>query len=210
VKRSLKIIQRRENVECERDRESFWRLRGGSQFRRGGRGLLQNEGATLVEVAVAASIYFSLFFGIIETCLALYTFNFVADAAREGSRYAIVRGANSCNVSSTFSNCNLLPTKITSSTNNPILTYIESVHYPGLNASNLSATVTWWVASQNANGQTSWTTACTAATDANGNPCNNVGNAVKVVVTYKFPWSIPWLPNGTLSVNSTSEMMISE
>ncbi|MGA8671069.1 MAG: TadE family protein [Terracidiphilus sp.] len=207
MKRSLK---RRENVVREEDRESSWRLRGGSQLGRRVRGLLRNEGATLVELAVAASIYFSLLFGIIETCFALYTFNFVADAAREGSRYAIVRGANSCNVSSTFPNCNLLPTDITSSTNNPILTYIESVRYPGLNASNLSAAVTWWVASQNANGQTSWTTACTGVKDANGNPCNNVGNAVKVVVTYRFPWSIPWLPNGTLSVNSTSEMMISE
>ena len=163
-----------------------------------------------MEFAVAISAYFALFFGVIELCLSLYCYNFVCDAARAATRYTSVRGSQSCVVSSTFPNCNLLPTGITSSTNNPVLSYIETFHYPGLNSTNLSATVTWWVASQNANGQTSWTTPCTGATDSNGNPCNNVGNAVKVVVNYNFPMSIPFWKNGTLPVTSTSEMVIAE
>jgi Flp pilus assembly protein TadG len=172
--------------------------------------LESDDGAVLVEFAVAASAYFALFFGVIELCLSLYCYNFVCDAARAATRYTSVRGSQSCTVSSTFPNCNLLPTNITSSTNNPVLSYIETFHYPGLTASNLSATVTWWVASQNASGQTSWTTQCTGATDSNGNPCNNVGNAVKVVVNYNFPISIPFWKRGTLPVTSTSEMVIAE
>ena len=177
---------------------------------RGPEQLESDHGAGLVEFAVAISAYFALFFGVIELCLSLYCYNFVCDAARAATRYTSVRGSQSCVVSSTFPNCNLLPTGITSSTNNPVLSYIETFHYPGLNSTNLSATVTWWVASQNANGQTSWTTPCTGATDSNGNPCNNVGNAVRVVVNYNFPISIPFWKNGTLPVTSTSQMVIAE
>jgi Flp pilus assembly protein TadG len=162
-------------------------------------------------MAIAASIYLSLFFGIIEISLALYAYNFVSDAAREATRYAVIRGANSCYPNSNFPNCNLLPTNITSTTDptaNPVLAYIDSLNYPGLSPSNLSATVTWWVATQNGTGNTSWTTACTGSTDSNGNACNAEGNAVKVVVTYRFPLSIPWLPASTLSISSMSQMVI--
>lgn len=171
-----------------------------------------DSGASIVEFAVAASIYFSLFFGVIEFCMAVYAYNFVSEAAREGSRYAVVRGSQSCTVSSTFPNCNLLPTSITSSTNNPVLTYIDSLGFPGLNANNLSAAVTWWEPTKNGSGNSSWTTTqCVGATDATtGVPCNVKGNMVKVVVTYNFPIMVPWWKAGTLPVTSTSEMMISE
>ena len=106
--------------------------------------LESDHGAGLVEFAVAISAYFALFFGVIELCLSLYCYNFVCDAARAATRYTSVRGSQSCVVSSTFPNCNLLPTAITSPTNNPVLSYIETFHYPGLNSTNLSATVTWW------------------------------------------------------------------
>jgi Flp pilus assembly protein TadG len=171
----------------------------------------REDGASLVEMAIASAIYLSLFFGIVEFSLALYSYNFVSDAAREATRYAVIRGTNSCTPNPSFPNCNLLPTSITSTTDptaNPVLAYIDSLNYPGLSPSNLSATVTWWVATQNAAGNTSWTTACTGSVDSNGNPCNAEGNAVKVVVTYKFPLSIPWLPASTLRVSSTSQMMI--
>lgn len=172
----------------------------------------REEGSSLVEMAVASAVYLALFFGIIEFCLALYSYNFVCDAAREATRYAVIRGADSCYPNSAFPNCNLLPTNITSTTdptNNPVLQYIETLSYPGLKPGNLSATVTWWLGTQNSSGNMTWTTACTGTVDTvNGNACNAEGNAVKVVVTYNFPLAIPWLPASSIPVTSSSEMMI--
>lgn len=182
-------------------------IHGGQQS------IVSDSGATLVEFALSASIYFSLFFGVIEFCLAMYSLTFVSEAAREATRYVAVRGSQSCTISSTFPNCNLLPTNITSTTvpaNNPVLAYIDSLGYPGLSASNLSAAVTWWEPTVTS-GNASWTTACTGATDTTtGLACNLKGNMVKVVVTYNFQLAIPFWKSVTWPVTSTSEMMIDE
>lgn len=181
-----------------------WVGRGGARLRR-------EDGASLVEVAVSLAVYLSLLFMVIEMSLALYSYNFVSDAAREATRFAVIRGENSCVPNPTFPNCNLQPGSITSTTNpnrNPVLAYIGSLRYPGLDARNLSADVTWWVAKQNASGNTSWTTSCTGSVDVHGNACNAEGNAVKVVVTYSFPLSIPWIRPTITRVSSTSQMVI--
>ena len=52
------------------------------------------EAAELVEFALAAGIFFTLIFGIIEFCLAIYAGSFVAFAAQQGTRYAMVRGSD--------------------------------------------------------------------------------------------------------------------
>jgi hypothetical protein len=178
-----------------------------------GKEILGEQGATLVETAVALTVYLCLFFGLVWFSMALYTFNFVSDAAREATRWAAVRGANSCFISSSFPSCNLLPTNITSNTdpaNNPVLAQIESLGYPALSAGNVSASVTWWEPTVDANGHTTWTTPCTGAKDGNGTPCNAVGNAVKVVATYNFPLGIPFWNRGNVTLNSTSQMVINE
>src|SRR5579863_1035600 len=123
-----------------------------TQTRQWGRRFAREDAASLVEVAVSAAVYLSLFFGIIQFCMALYSYNFVCDAAREASRWLAMRGANSCYPNAAFPNCNLLPTDVTSATDptkNPVLQYIDTLNYPGLNASNLSVTPTWWLATQN-------------------------------------------------------------
>jgi TadE-like protein len=176
-----------------------------------GRLLGCQRGTSLVEVAVSLAVYLSLMFGVIEFSMAVYAYNFVSDAAREATRYAVIRGENSCVPNPGFPNCNLQPGSITSTTNpqnNPVLEYIDSLRYPGLNPSNLSAAVTWWVAQQNENGNTSWTIQCAGSVDLHGNPCNAEGNAVKVVVTYRFPLSIPWMKPTIARVSSTSQMVI--
>jgi len=178
------------------------------------RGILCEEGTTLVEMALASTILLSALFGVIAISLALYVYNYVSDAAREATRYAIVRGPDSCVIASTFPNCNLNPTKITSSTDptkNPLLNYVYNMGYPGLDRSKLTATVNYYAAStvQVGSGptgysQTSWsTTPCTTAT------CNNRGNAVQVTVTYPFPLSIPFWRSTTVNISSTSQMVIS-
>ncbi|HUB29057.1 MAG TPA: TadE/TadG family type IV pilus assembly protein [Terracidiphilus sp.] len=192
----VRRLARRANA---RKRGAWWRWAQGQ------------DGASLVEVAVSLAVYLSLLFSVIEISLALYAYNFVSDAAREATRYAVIRGANSCVPSPGFPNCNLQPGSITSTTNpsaNPVLAYIDSLRYPGLDPNNLSTDVTWWVASQNASGVTSWTVQCTGRVDVKGNACNAEGNAVKVVVTYQFPLSVPWLRPTIAHVSSTSQMVI--
>lgn len=170
-----------------------------------------DDGASLVEVAVSLSVYLMLLMAVIELLLTLYSYHFVSDAAREATRYAVIRGANSCYPNPAFPNCNLGPPSITSATNpnrNAVLQYIDSIRYPGLDPKNLSADVTWWIAQQNANGNMSWTTQCSRQLDAKDNPCNAEGNAVRVVVTYDFPLTLPWMRASLIKVSSTSQMAI--
>ncbi len=177
----------------------------------------REDGASLVEFALSASVLFMMLIGILQISLALYTYNYVCDASREATRYAVVRGAQSCTISKTFPDCNLLPSDVTSATNpasNPLLAYIENLGYPGMNPANLSANVTWWSSNVTQGGAggfstTDWNTQCTG-TDLNAQPCNTPGDAVQVVVTYAFPLNIPFLNNATINLTSTSKMVINE
>jgi Flp pilus assembly protein TadG len=146
----------------------------------------QNEGSALVEMGLVCGILFAMLFGIIEFSLALYTYNYVSDAARDGSRYAIVRGS-SCSV---LTNCNATAAQIQS--------YVQSLGYPGMNSANTTVTTTWY--SPSTTSPLTWTLC--------GTTCNAPGDAVRVKVVYSFPLSIPFVPKSTLSLQSTSQMVI--
>ena len=55
--------------------------------------LLREDGASIVEMALASAVVMGMLFGVTYMSLALYTFHYISEAAREGSRYAIVRGS---------------------------------------------------------------------------------------------------------------------
>ena len=150
------------------------------------------EGAALAEFAVSCVILIPIFFGFIETCLAFYAYNFVSDAAREASRYAMVRGANSCTDLPGLANCDI-------TTSAPLQTYVQSLGYPGLNPSNLVVSVKFYKASTTL--PTTWTTSCAT--------CNQPGNQVQVTVRYNFPIGIPFWHVSTISIGSVSSMVIS-
>jgi len=153
------------------------------------RRLAGTEGATLVEFAVSCLILLPMFFGFIETCMAFYTYNFVSDAAREASRYAMVRGATCTGLP----DCNI-------TTAAPLQSYVVSLPYPGLNPSNLVVAVKFWKASTTL--PMTWT-ACAIA-------CNQPGNQVQVTVRYNFPIGIPFWKVTTISIGSVSSMVISQ
>ena len=50
-------------------------------------------GDTIVEFAMSSIILFTLIIGVMTICFALYSYNITAEVAREGCRYAIVRGS---------------------------------------------------------------------------------------------------------------------
>jgi Flp pilus assembly protein TadG len=149
------------------------------------RTLRAEAGSSIVEFALASIILFALVFGVMAICFALYSYNVVSEAAREATRYAIVRGS-ACK---TLSNCNIDQTGLQ--------TYIRGIAFPGI--SPLSLTVA-------ASATTPAGTTCTGTLT----PCNVPGNPVQVTVTYTFPLGIPFMPSRTLTMSSTSQMIISQ
>jgi Flp pilus assembly protein TadG len=164
-------------------------------LRSSSKGVLREDGASIVEMAFSSVVLFGMLFGIIYMSFALYTYHYISDAAREGSRYAMVRGSTSCaNSSSLLSNCN--------ATSGQIQTYVQYLGYPGIDALHkMVVTSTWYKAS--ASQPTTWSL-CSTGT------CNAPGNIVKVQVTYSFPLGIPYVGSRTLSMTSTSQMVIAQ
>lgn len=178
----------------------------------------REEANSLVEMAlVSALVFLPTLFAIIQFSLALYTYNFVNMAARQATRYAVVRGAPSCNISKNFPNCNLGPSggsnPTTTSGSAALQTYVQTLAYPGIDVTKLTVTATWLnkVVSTGTNGysKTTWSGSCTT-TDAYLQPCNTPGDAVQVQVVYQFPLNIPFWKSATLNLTGTSQMVINE
>ena len=155
--------------------------------RRIGSGLFRGEdGLAAVEVAMTASVLFTTLIGLMKMCMSIYTFHFVAEAAREGTRYAIVRGAK----------CTTFASACPASADQ-IGTYVKTLGYPGISSSAMTVTTTWATYPAGK--------VCTPSTT-----CNNPADAVSVYVQYAFPLSIPFMSNRTYTMKSTSTMIISQ
>lgn len=178
-------------LRTKRDREEradLFRLLGSQLFR----GSIQSQsprgetGSAMVEMAISMVLLLTILFGLIEMCFALYTYHYISDAAREGTRYAIVRGS-SCQVSGV--SCTVTAAQIQS--------YVQDLGFPGINSSATTVTTAW-------SGYPAGS-ACSPSAS-----CNNPGNMVQVTVNYQFPLAIPFIPSSTLSMSSTSSMVISQ
>ena len=139
----------------------------------------------------------TVLFGIMDFSRFLYTYHFVSEVAREGTRYAVVRGSTfgstACASPSTFA-CNATAANVQS--------YVQSLAPPGVASGSLTVTTTW--------PGTAPTGAATACTTTNGN--NSPGCLVQVVVSYPFKFMFPFMPksSSTWTVSSTSVMTISQ
>jgi Flp pilus assembly protein TadG len=142
-------------------------------------------------MAVSLITLLTLMFAVIEGGLAVYSYHFIAEAAREGARYAMVRGS-SC--TSFTSACPATAAQIQS--------YVTGLGYPGINTAASAMTVTAiWCAPTG-----STPPACSAGTNA-------PGQIVRVSITYKFPLQLPFLPPSvakTLTMVTSSQMVISQ
>ncbi len=142
-------------------------------------------GSAAVEMALSMFILLSVLIGVFELCLALYSYHYVSEAAREGSRYAIVHGST-CTVSGI--SCTVTAAQIQ--------TYVQNLGYPGINPSNMVVTTTW--SAYPAGGS------CVAV------GCNGPGDLVTVSAQYSFNLAIPFVNRSALSLTSTSSMVISQ
>ena len=54
------------------------------------------EGSAIMETAMSSLILLTFLFGVFEAGFMVYSYHFISEAAREGARYAIVRGRAEC------------------------------------------------------------------------------------------------------------------
>jgi len=145
------------------------------------------RGSTLTEFALILPLLLAAMFGVIDFGRALYTYHFVSDAAREASRWASVRGSQCI---AGLPGC---PAGVSD-----VQDYVTSIVPPGIDPSTTSLTVTpaWLPPPGNP-------ASCTGAP-------NSPGCAVQVQVSYKFKFFLPFMPRSTYTMQSTSEMVISQ
>ncbi len=142
----------------------------------------------MVETAVVLTTLLAIMFGIVDFGRALYTYTFVAQLAREGARWAIVRGSK---CSTLGDHCNAQSTDVQ--------TYLRGLNEGATNASSITATLTF--------------PSCPAGVPAGSQ--NAPGCLAKVTVTYPFQFIMPFMPKSgnqlaTINMSSTSQMVISQ
>jgi Flp pilus assembly protein TadG len=54
---------------------------------------LGEDGGTLIETTLALPVLLGVIFCFMEVCTAFYSYNMISEAAREGTRYAMMHGA---------------------------------------------------------------------------------------------------------------------
>jgi Flp pilus assembly protein TadG len=140
------------------------------------------SGQTLVEFAVSLGLLLTSVFTLMELSLLFYTYSTISECAREGSRYAMVRGSTcttgagaSCTASATAVN-----------------TYVSGLKYPNPGGGAMSVNTTY-----SADGITFTTTGNNAPNDF-----------VRVNITYTFPIRMPFVPKKSLSLSAQSQMYI--
>ena len=142
----------------------------------------KEDGSEVVEFALTSTVFFALLLGIIEFGVCIYANNFVATAAQQGTRYAMVRGSDWTSACASTSSYGCAAT----TTN--VQNYILSQPHGGINL--VAADITVTQMTTNADGAT-----CVA---------NSKGCQVKVKISYPFQLNIPLLPASYSTVTLTS------
>lgn len=145
----------------------------------------RERGVSLPETALVTGVLLALLFGIVDFGRAIYTYAFVAQLARQGARWAIVRGSQ-C---SQLDHC--------SAESSDVQTYVQSLSLGATSGSKISVAATWPPGS------------CPAGAASTNAP----GCTVVVTVTYPFKFMMPYMPGGslaTINMSSTSQMVISQ
>jgi Flp pilus assembly protein TadG len=139
------------------------------------------RGASLAETAIVMGVVLALLLAVIDFGRLMYTYAFVAQIAREGARWAIVRGAN-CTV---LDHCNAQSTDVQ--------TYVQSLSEGATNPSNILVVATWGN--------------CPAGLSNNAPGCSV---SVNVRYPFSFVAPLVAVPNMQVWMSSTSQMVVSQ
>lgn len=147
------------------------------------------EGATTVEFVLIATLLLTVLFGLIAFGQALYAYNLVSEAAREGTRFAMVRGSTCAGWPSA---CPATATDVQS--------YVQ-----GILAQEIYV---------NPNSGGPWSVAVNTSWPANNPGCTGVANSpgcvVQVQVQYNFTLGLAFIRNATMNISSSSQMVIAQ
>lgn len=144
------------------------------------------RGVSMIEMALVVSVTLLIVFGIMDFGRFMYTDHAVANLARAGSRWAMVRGS-------------LSTSPATATT---VSTYVQGIPTPLLAPASITVTTTWPGTSPG----TITASAPTCPASAGGSP-NAPGNFVCVQVSYTYNFIV--LPEASHTFTRTSEMLIS-
>ncbi|HEX8710957.1 MAG TPA: TadE/TadG family type IV pilus assembly protein [Terracidiphilus sp.] len=154
-----------------------------------------DRGSQLVETALTLLVLMGLILGVIQGSMAVYSYHYLANAAHEATRYAIVRGTGwgtSC-ASYGSSQC-------TASADN-IRNWVANRGFPGINITPSEVYVSYF-----STPQTSTSMNCS---DGSTTPLG-AGNIVQVTICYPYTFSLPAFGTYTYHLGSTSQMMIAQ
>jgi Flp pilus assembly protein TadG len=146
------------------------------------RSIENSEGQALVEFALTILFIFLLFVGMLEMIFLMYAYNTLADAAKEGIRYAVVHGTGNSNCSGPGLPSATPPVTCSDTAGNNVKTAVTN--FAGLSMQSVPASKV--TVSYNPNG-------------ANGVACNTPGCLVRVTVntSYRPIFGLGW-PTVTL------------
>jgi Flp pilus assembly protein TadG len=91
------------------------------------------DASALIEFVLTSSVLFTLLFCFMEVCLVFYSYDLISEAAREGTRYAMYRGA-SC-PSSSNPTCEVTATQVN--------TYVSGLVWPNLGGGTITPNTTY-------------------------------------------------------------------
>jgi Flp pilus assembly protein TadG len=141
------------------------------------------RGSALVESAIVLSLLLTLMFGIVDFGRAFYAYDLVGHLARQGARWAIVRGSQ-C---SGLDHC---PAQAGSADIQP---YVQSLSEGATDPSQITATLTF--------------PSCAGSSGGGGS--NAPGCVARVTVSYPFKFLLPFVSGSQITMTSSSQMVIS-
>lgn len=155
------------------------------------------RGQALVETAISFFLLAMVTFGLIQVSWAAYSYHFLANAAHEGTRYAIVRGAGWYPV-----NCSGYNSSMCTASAAEIANFVASRNFPGINVTASDVCVEYFLSVPSSPSST--------CTPNSGTVPNAPGDIVQVTITYPFTLNIPGMPLTVMTMSSTSQMVIAQ
>ncbi len=98
------------------------------------------DGSTLVELALTIPVLLTFIFGWMQVCMAISTRSLLSEIAREGTRYAMVRGATCVNVGGT--SCTATAANVNA--------YLNGMNWPNVGGSVIAVATTYPDGNENA------------------------------------------------------------
>lgn len=161
------------------------------------RALRDESGSELVEFALAAMIFFMVVLGIADVCRAMYSYHFVAYAAQKGSRYAMVRGSTWTGACQSSAPPNFSVGYQCAASAGDVQNYVRSLGI--VNPANVNVNTTWPGTTPDCSSN------CSACSSTNSPGC-----MVKVNVTYRFTFMVPFFKRTSVTFSANSVKVIQQ